>query len=298
MNEVGQPCIKCRTILGTAAGPSEKPQIHSTAEGGAPSRRRCPECGEILDNPRSKFCPNCGARQDSAPQNPADHVSGSSKPAGKPEKTKKKIAPVLAVLFLLVGAGIAAWWFLFSSVEEVTVDPESLELIEGETVTIECVFSPKWAFPKNAEWMSSNESVATVDETGKVTAIKKGLCAIIYTADGMTSGCHITVKKDGIDLAEVYKAIGGEGYYCKLARDESYLMIDTNPEDEEYYLKESVGAQYVIKANMELNLPEAVTTKMGQTRALDGRQTETYEDIEVSWTYHPDTGLEVLYEVR
>jgi len=146
--------------------------------------------------------------------------------------------------------------------------------------------------------MSSNESVATVDETGKVTAIKKGLCAIIYTADGMTSGCHITVKKDGIDLAEVYKAIGGEGYYCKLARDESYLMIDTNPEDEEYYLKESVGAQYVIKANMELNLPEAVTPKMGQTRALDGRQPETYEDIEVSWTYHPDTGLEVLYEVR
>jgi hypothetical protein len=33
---------------------------------------------------------------------------------------------------------------------------------------------------------------------------------------------------------------------------------------------------------------------MEQTRALDGRQSETWEDFSASWTYHPDNGLDVL----
>lgn len=43
-----------------------------------------------------------------------------------------------------------------------------------------------------------------------------------------------------------------------------------------------------------LQAPTYVVRAMEQTRALDGRQTETWEDFSASWTYHPDNGLDVL----
>lgn len=148
------------------------------------------------------------------------------------------------------------------------------------------------------KWESSDEDIAEVDQEGKVTAKAKGTCYITLSMKGIKKSCDIFVKKEGTDLAEVYKTIKGDGFYCTLARDESYLEIDTNPNDEEYYLKEDIGSAYIIAANEVLGLPDSVAMKMSQTRALDGRQTETYGDITVSWTYHPDNGLDVLYEVK
>jgi hypothetical protein len=44
--------------------------------------------------------------------------------------------------------------------------------------------------------------------------------------------------------------------------------------------------------------PASVEAKMGETRALDGRQEDSWGDIEVSWSYHPDQGLDVIFELR
>lgn len=44
----------------------------------------------------------------------------------------------------------------------------------------------------------------------------------------------------------------------------------------------------------QLKTPTYVIREMEQTRALDGRQSETWESFEASWTYHPDQGLDVL----
>ena len=33
------------------------------------------------------------------------------------------------------------------------------------------------------------------------------------------------------------------------------------------------------------------------TTALQGRQTETVNGLIISWTYHPDNGLEVIYRL-
>lgn len=45
------------------------------------------------------------------------------------------------------------------------------------------------------------------------------------------------------------------------------------------------------------NLPDSVITKMGKTRALDGVQTAKGDGVEISWTYHPDDGLEIIYSL-
>lgn len=45
-----------------------------------------------------------------------------------------------------------------------------------------------------------------------------------------------------------------------------------------------------------LGAPQSIEAKIGQTRALDGRQSAEWGDFEASWTYHPDDGATVLIE--
>lgn len=47
----------------------------------------------------------------------------------------------------------------------------------------------------------------------------------------------------------------------------------------------------------QLERPEAVWASIMSTRALDGRQTADWDGIEASWTYHPDTGLDLILEL-
>lgn len=276
-------CPVCKKIypISTTVCPS----CHSTN-----LMRFCQNCKKML--PAGAIsCPVCGDTDTT------QITTGRTAPSNV-KKKKNRVVFIFLTLFLLVSTGAAAWWFLFSDVEKVEFDPIHITLIEGESATIEYTLFPKWAILKNFKWESSDDKVATVTQEGEVTAVGKGYCTVDLAISGVHHRCNITVERDGIDLKDIYKEIGGEGYYCKLANDESYLEIDTNPNDEEFYLKDDEGAEYVVKANKALGLPDSVTIKMSQTRALDGRQTETYEDITVSWTYHPDHGLDVLYEVK
>lgn len=43
-----------------------------------------------------------------------------------------------------------------------------------------------------------------------------------------------------------------------------------------------------------INTPDHIVTLMDQTRALDGRQTQQHDGYTYSWTYHPDTGLDIV----
>lgn len=45
-----------------------------------------------------------------------------------------------------------------------------------------------------------------------------------------------------------------------------------------------------------LHAPQSLEAKIGQTRALDGRQEYEWDEFAISWTYHPDDGATVLIE--
>ena len=79
-----------------------------------------------------------------------------------------------------------------------------------------------------------------------------------------------------------------------------YLSIDTNPYD--YDSDSSSSTTYASKAlsairsiNRKLSLPSYLYNEMLETRALDGRQSYSGTKVNVSWRYHPDSGLEVRY---
>ena len=93
----------------------------------------------------------------------------------------------------------------------------------------------------------------------------------------------------------------------KVGADGSYLSVDTNPSDQDAddlslservtlldVSNDSISAIEMI--NSELGLSDAVYQNMLKTTSLQGRQTAETTKYTVSWSYHPDNGLEVIYE--
>lgn len=82
-------------------------------------------------------------------------------------------------------------------VSELTVDKESLELAVGETATITATVGPKWLAEGYdvVEWVSSDETVATVNQNGVVTAVSEGTTTIIVaTLATDNTGNHLTAE--------------------------------------------------------------------------------------------------------
>ena len=77
-------------------------------------------------------------------------------------------------------------------------------LVVGETEELTAVVLPENASNQGVTWSSSNPSVATVDSTGKVTAVNGGIATItVRTADGnytATRGVTVTVPVTGVSL--------------------------------------------------------------------------------------------------
>ena len=73
----------------------------------------------------------------------------------------------------------------------------TLALTEGETDQLIAKVLPEEATNKNIIWTSNNETVATVNKNGLVTALKEGFATIIASAEdgsGIEAKCTVTVS--------------------------------------------------------------------------------------------------------
>ena len=82
------------------------------------------------------------------------------------------------------------------NVTGVTLDKTTLSLQEGATGNLVATIAPSTATDKTVTFASSDEAIATVDNTGKVTAVKAGSADItVTTKDGSkTAKCTVTVS--------------------------------------------------------------------------------------------------------
>lgn len=112
-----------------------------------------------------------------------------------PKKKKKSILPVILSLILIAAAAFivvktvvpAFQDGLFSSqaadAETLTLDKAELTFAEaGATVTLTPIFAPEGTSAP-VTWATSDETIATVDEKGTVTAVAKGLATITATME-------------------------------------------------------------------------------------------------------------------
>jgi uncharacterized protein YjdB len=79
-------------------------------------------------------------------------------------------------------------------VSSVTLDQTTLELEVGQTATLVATVKPDNATDKTITWSSSDDGIATVDATGKVTAIKTGEATITAKSGEKSAECKVTVK--------------------------------------------------------------------------------------------------------
>ena len=100
---------------------------------------------------------------------------------------------------------------------EVVLDKQSAELYCGETLELTATVLPEDTTDKGLIWTSSDETVATVDENGKVTAHEKGEATITAKTkdNGNSAECVITVLKHVADVkisANSYNGFAGRPF--------------------------------------------------------------------------------------
>lgn len=94
----------------------------------------------------------------------------------------------------------------------------------------------------------------------------------------------------------------------QISSGKNYFMIDTYPDSYENMsdtmkaLMLPTAQKNALKAikyaNEELGFDGSVYSRMLKTSALMGRQVEENSKYKISWTYHPDNGLEVTYQKK
>lgn len=261
----------------------------------APRKNVCSKCGAEMQEGQM-FCAKCGQKAGLVVDANVN-TAISQFNAGVQKKNTKKKALVPAIL-----GGVAVLVLLLvlllkgPSVDEIILAKNSLEMRTGDSTTVSYTISPDKASDVEVQWKSSNTSVATVSSSGKITAKGEGSCTITVTAGGKSDKMTITVKS-GPDLKALYNKFCNSTW-AEVGSDGTYLSIDTNPYDwdddglaypEAYYAVENIVN--------ELKLPSSLLKSMGETSAADGRQTQEYDGLIVTWRYHPDNGLEVTFKL-
>ena len=79
-------------------------------------------------------------------------------------------------------------------IESVDLSDTTLSLKVGGTAQLTYTVQPEDAVVETATYTSSDESVATVDEEGTVTAVADGTTTITVDVDGVTAECEVTVS--------------------------------------------------------------------------------------------------------
>lgn len=87
--------------------------------------------------------------------------------------------------------------YIINETDGVNISEAKLTVKKGDTATLSAEVTPKKATVKDVMWLSSDESVATVDENGTVTALSAGeaLITVVTVQGHFMEACHVTVTE-------------------------------------------------------------------------------------------------------
>ena len=115
-------------------------------------------------------------------------------------------------------------------VTSVTLNKNTLELYTGGSENLTATVAPDNATNKTVTWSSSDETVATVDNKGNVTAVKAGTATItVKTADGgKTATCTVTVTDKTYTISADTTALDFGSAYTGYAQPASKTVTVKN----------------------------------------------------------------------
>ena len=101
-------------------------------------------------------------------------------------------------------------------VSGVQVTPESLSLLRGSTAALSAVVTPWTATDRTVTWSSSDDSIATVDKNGVVTAVATGEVTITATSNldpNFSASCVVTVTAPAVTVNGVLQDEEGKAQF-------------------------------------------------------------------------------------
>lgn len=160
----------------------------------------------------------------------------------------------------------------------------------------------------------TEDNIRSTDECVKVSVASKreftkkriiilgvALIAVIAIAVALIISHGSEFKRVKIEALQ----IAGAGM---VSDGKDYFTLDTYPDDYENMDELLVAVllpnttkktlEAIKYVNEALGFNDSLYSKMLKTSALMGRQSEENSKYKVSWTYHPDHGLEVTYEKK
>ena len=124
------------------------------------------------------------------------------------KKTIEKTCTIIILIIIIINifptynlAQIDISDFTYIEQSSITLNKTDIILNINKTVTLNATVLPSNATNKSVIWESSNNNIATVDNTGMVTAKKNGTATITAkTHNGKIAKCNVTVKTSPTSL--------------------------------------------------------------------------------------------------
>ena len=135
----------------------------------------------------------------------------------------------LSALSVAVLGAVACTKTQAPELEGVTVEPSQITVVKGETAELSFAVTPKDASWEGVYWQSSDETVATVDQDGVVTAVATGTAEISVHVDSFNDVCTVTVKGGPLE-----SLVLNETALSLFVGGTSQLSFTYNPEDADF----------------------------------------------------------------
>ena len=148
----------------------------------------------------------------------------------------------------------------------VTLDKTSITIVKGGTAKLTATVTPYSAADKNVTWKSSDEKIATVDESGNVFGVGFGTTSVTVTTEdgGFSAACEVRVT---LASPEITNAVAGE----------NNIKVEWNSvsgaTSYEVGYKKTVASDWNVSGTMS-----------GTSHSITGLEAETSYDIRVRAT--------------
>ena len=99
-------------------------------------------------------------------------------------------------------------------------------------------------------------------------------------------------KEAGYDLATI-DDVGG--YY--VSKDSKSMMFESGTNYVQAFIR-AYRIKLLSTVFEKLDISSATLAKITNTRAIDGTQTDENDKVKLTWNYHPDNGLSIVFEKK
>ena len=143
---------------------------------------------------------------------------------------------------------------------------------------------------------SKPENNLSAEDTDKKDEIKKkssNLYKFVIGILAVIGLLYYTTMPTKIENAADFCLKDGRALGFSIDEDGKGAYMDGAGEDEIFAMDYS-SQRCILR---QLDVPSSVTSRIGNTNSLMGMQEAEWDNVSISWTYHPDNGLDVSIDL-